>query len=472
MTGVQDGDMDDETAVLTHAATGGGYAVAGKTPVAVTVEDDAAAAPGAPRSLVAARGDAQVTLTWQPPGNDGGAEVTGYTFEYKEAAGSWPGTTVPGVACSPDRELCRRIDGLTNGTDYDFRVRAENRIGTGDPAEDDATPVADPRGAVLTPAALDVDEGATATYTVALTEAPTGTVRVAIAVRQAGSDVSVSPARLTFRTGNWDDEQTVTVTAQEDSDDKDDMETLTHTPTGGGYNGAELPDLEVTVIDDDGRVIADPTALTVAEGATGTYGLTLSRRPNGNGNGNETVTVTVTDAAGVATASPKTLTFSAGNWETAQTVTVTGVPDGARDDETAVLTHAATGGGYDVAKRGAGRGDGARRRGGAARQAARPEGVRRQRERDAHLEAAGERWRQSHLRLRVPVQAGERDLDRHPRHGLPDGGGALPPGDRPGERPGVRLPGAREKPPRRGPVVGRGPGDAGAAHAHRRGGRG
>ena len=75
-----------------------------------------------------------------------------------------------------------------------------------------------------------------------------------------GTDVTVSPASRTFTTNNYDVPKTVTVRAGTDSDDDDEMVTLAHTPTGGGYGGAMLPALTVKVIDKDGRVIADETA--------------------------------------------------------------------------------------------------------------------------------------------------------------------------------------------------------------------
>ena len=99
--------------------------------------------------------------------------------------------------------------------------------------------------------------------------------------------MSLSPTRLTFTTGNWDAPQTVTVTSGEDGDAVDDTVTLTHTvSTGGGYDDVTLPDLEITVADNDGGISADPASLIVAEGGTGSYDLTLTRAPDFAGDGN------------------------------------------------------------------------------------------------------------------------------------------------------------------------------------------
>ena len=203
--------------------------------------------------------------------------------------------------------------------------------------------VVDARGAELDPPALVVDEGTTGSYTVELTEAPTGPVTVTVG-GTSGSRLTVSASSIAFTTSNWNVKQTVNVTAGEDSNAVDETVTLTHTVSlGGGYDDVVLPDLEVTVADNDGGIVADPTALTVAEGGTGTYGLKLTRAPTSD------VTVTVLGAGGAVTTGPAALTFTADNWDTAQTVTVTGASDGDKNDETVMLRHAATGGGYAVA---------------------------------------------------------------------------------------------------------------------------
>ena len=92
--------------------------------------------------------------------------------------------------------------------------------------------------------------------------------------------------------------------------------------------------------DDEAGVVASPAALTLAEGGTQTYTVALASEPTGS------VAVTVSsDNEDVTAGGP--LTFTASDWSTAQTVTVTAAQDGNATDDTATLTNTAEGGGYD-----------------------------------------------------------------------------------------------------------------------------
>src|SRR5690606_27023073 len=79
----------------------------------------------------------------------------------------------------------------------------------------------DEAGLRIVPTSLDIDEGASRTYTVELTSQPTGAVSVSL---QALGLVSVSPPSLIFTggppsaspVGNWNVAQTITVTAVDD----------------------------------------------------------------------------------------------------------------------------------------------------------------------------------------------------------------------------------------------------------------
>ena len=78
-------------------------------------------APGAPRGLTAAAGDAQVSLSWQAPGSDGGAAITGYRVY--QGTSKKPVASVTGTSTT--------VKNLTNGTAYSFKVTAVNKAGEG-----------------------------------------------------------------------------------------------------------------------------------------------------------------------------------------------------------------------------------------------------------------------------------------------------------------------------------------------------
>ena len=89
-------------------------------------------------------------------------------------------------------------------------------------------------GVIASTDSLMIMEGDTGTYTVKLESQPTGTVTVM--VRADSGDVTVTPSRLIFTTGNWDSSQTVEVKALQDADAEQDAAIrLTHTASGGGY---------------------------------------------------------------------------------------------------------------------------------------------------------------------------------------------------------------------------------------------
>ena len=227
---------------------------------------------------------------------------------------------------------------------------------------DNDTPGLDVSATALT--ANGVNEGATATYTVALTVLPTGPVTVTVSSDNADVPADVdgdagngAQTTLTYSTTNWNTGQTVTVRAGEDDDGVDDAVTWTHDPSGSDYNSAADADLAFTVNDDDtiGVVVdTDPgttgvqtAALSVTEDGTtttGTYTVVLATEPTGP----VTIAVTSGDAAVAidtdATPQTRALTFSTTSWATAQTVTVSGQEDVDGDNEAVSLAHAATSG--------------------------------------------------------------------------------------------------------------------------------
>ncbi|GFO38541.1 titin, partial [Plakobranchus ocellatus] len=70
-------------------------------------------------------------LTWKPPKDDGGCDITAYVVERRDAKRNvWTKVaTLDGVT------LDYKATGLAEGTDYQFRVMAENEVGQSEPLE-------------------------------------------------------------------------------------------------------------------------------------------------------------------------------------------------------------------------------------------------------------------------------------------------------------------------------------------------
>lgn len=72
----------------------------------------------------------EVSLSWSAPINDGGSKVRDYIIEMKEPfASRWNP-----VSKTSDTEFT--VDGLRDGTEYKFRVRAENKAGPSNPSNE------------------------------------------------------------------------------------------------------------------------------------------------------------------------------------------------------------------------------------------------------------------------------------------------------------------------------------------------
>ncbi len=82
-----------------------------------------ATAPGAPTGVTGVAGNAQGTVTFTAPANNGGSAITGYTVSCTPAGGT--------DANAGTTSLSHTITGLTNLTNYTCTVVATNAIGTG-----------------------------------------------------------------------------------------------------------------------------------------------------------------------------------------------------------------------------------------------------------------------------------------------------------------------------------------------------
>lgn len=101
-----------------------------------------------------------VTLSWKPPKDQGGSDITAYVIEKRDLThgGGW----VPAVNYVDPRYTHATVPRLMEGTKYEFRVMAENVQGRSDPLDTDKPIVAknqyDVPGRPGRPDALDTDK--------------------------------------------------------------------------------------------------------------------------------------------------------------------------------------------------------------------------------------------------------------------------------------------------------------------------
>ena len=85
--------------------------------------------PGTPEVKEANKTSA--TLTWKPPSDNGGSEITNYVVEYRaDGAFKWKRATESVI---PSTTYV--VKGLEEKVKYEFRVAAENKAGVGPPSE-------------------------------------------------------------------------------------------------------------------------------------------------------------------------------------------------------------------------------------------------------------------------------------------------------------------------------------------------
>ena len=194
---------------------------------------------------------------------------------------------------------------------------------------------------------VTTEAGATATFNVVLASQPTANVTVGI-VSSNTAEGTVNVSSLTFTSANWNLAQTVTLTGVDDFVQDGNVAYTIQTAAASSadlnYNGLNASDVTVTNQDNDSAaIVVSPTGgLTTTEtGGTATFNVVLTSQPTAN------VSLTLASSnTAEGTLSASSLTFTSGNWNVAQTVTVTGVDDSVQDGNIGytVITGSATSG--------------------------------------------------------------------------------------------------------------------------------
>ena len=172
---------------------------------------------------------------------------------------------------------------------------------------------------------------------------PTVTVSVAPDSPATSSDYSLSTNRvLTIAADATTSTGTVTIAGVDNDVDAPDKTVTVKGAAVNGLGAADPADVELTLEDDDTRgVTVSASTLDIPEGNSATYTVVLTSQPTAD------VTVTPSRSSGDADVTVSgALTFTALNWSTAQTVTVSAAQDADALDDTAVIGHAVSGGDY------------------------------------------------------------------------------------------------------------------------------
>ncbi|MFO0014455.1 MAG: S8 family serine peptidase [Planctomycetota bacterium] len=186
----------------------------------------------------------------------------------------------------------------------------------------DAILVSAPSGTITTEA------GGSVTFNVRLNSQPTDNVTIPISSSDT-TEGSVSSTSLVFTPANWNTAQTVTVTGVNDAiADGNIAYSVLLGPTVStdtNYNNVDPNDINLTNQDNDvaGVIVSAPSGTTTTEaGGSVTFNVRLNSQPIAN----VAIPVSSSDTT-EGSVSTSSLVFTPANWNTAQTVTVTGVND-------------------------------------------------------------------------------------------------------------------------------------------------
>ena len=333
-----DDDIVNDEVTFTHSVTSGAYAAA-DAEVVVTVDDNADARIVTDLTAVTESDqdllEAGITHTITVP--EGGTVSYTLNLSARPTATTMVNFPVDSELISLNRE---RI--TFRGGDWHRPRATEITAGTDDNAVDETVVIThtasagggyggqmivvqvtiddtNKPGLQLRRTGITVAEGGDGTFTVRLNTEPTDDVTVTPTVEPANDAVTFLPETLTFTDDNWEEPQTITVSADEDDDAVNDVTgiALAVESNDTNYGQEQNKTVSVTVDDNDkAGMKVSPTSVTVREGAQDVPAFTvvLKAAPQG------TVTVAFTSSDDTKVTAPEDITFDSTNWDDLQTV--------------------------------------------------------------------------------------------------------------------------------------------------------
>jgi hypothetical protein len=186
-------------------------------------------------------------------------------------------------------------------------------------------------GVTLTPVSglVTTELGGTATFTAVLQSVPT--TNVTLTFTSSDTSEGTVPSTIIFTPTNWNTPQTVTITGVDDAIDDGNVPyfiTTSVSSSDSSYSSITVPSVNLSNIDDDtaGIILTPTTGLFTTEaGGTTSFTAVLSTQPTGD------VTFTFTSSDTTEGTVTSTVTFTSANWDTPQTITITGADDAIAD---------------------------------------------------------------------------------------------------------------------------------------------
>jgi hypothetical protein len=236
-------------------------------------------------------------------------------------------------------------DDIDDGDTVYLIVTTLNTVSTIDPLYDVVSPNDvsvtntdnDTAGVTVSAASGNTTEaGGTATFTVVLTSQPLGDVEIDTSTTNAAEGAVTSGGVLTFTDSNWFTSQTVTITGQDDFVQDGNIAYSIAVSVNAGntadalYDPLDPSDVNLENTDNDvaGFTVSAISGNTTEAGGTATFTLALNTEPT-----NDVTIPTSSNDTSEGTIVVTEVIFTALNWSTPQTVTVTGINDDVDDGD-------------------------------------------------------------------------------------------------------------------------------------------